>query len=122
MRTRIGHSLSRPCRQLDAAPLTFYVDGQACTDLEAEVFGKRVLITDRQNWPIAEVVAGYRSQSEAEFSFRRSKTPRGLLQRLCTTGPTTTIRVHLFTCARLDSRRRRYVPVKGRFGIAGEFA
>ena len=53
--------------------LAFHVDEAARTDLEAEAFGKRVLITDQNNWPIAEVVAGYRSQSE--LSFRQLKDP-----------------------------------------------
>jgi len=43
--------------------------------LEEEIFGKHVLITDHDDWPVAEVVAGYRSQSEAEFSFRQMKDP-----------------------------------------------
>jgi hypothetical protein len=41
--------------------------------LETEIFGKRILITDREDWSVAEVVAGYRSQSDAEFSFRQLK-------------------------------------------------
>ncbi|MDQ2789088.1 MAG: transposase, partial [Actinomycetota bacterium] len=55
--------------------LTVHIDDQARADLETEVFGKRVLITDREHWPITEVVAGYRSQSEAEFSLRQLKDP-----------------------------------------------
>jgi len=35
-----------------------------------------VLITDHDDWPVPEVVAGYRSQSEAEFSFRQMKDTR----------------------------------------------
>lgn len=37
--------------------------------LETGLFGKRILITDHQDWPVAEVVAGYRSQSEVEAGF-----------------------------------------------------
>ena len=55
--------------------LTWRIDHTARADLEAEVFGKRVLITGRDDWPIAEVVAAYRSQSEAEFAFRQLKDP-----------------------------------------------
>src|SRR6266849_1125486 len=36
--------------------------------LEEEIFGKHVLITDHDDWPVPEVIAGYRSQSEAETS------------------------------------------------------
>src|SRR4249919_2331625 len=55
--------------------LSFHIDDQARAELETEQFGKRVLITDRDDWPAAEVVTGYRSQSEAEFSFRQLKDP-----------------------------------------------
>jgi hypothetical protein len=46
--------------------LTWGVDGAARAALEEEVFGKHVLITSHDDWPVPEVVAGYRSQSEAE--------------------------------------------------------
>lgn len=78
--------------------LTFHLDDQARTDLETEVFGKRVLITDRQDWPIAEVVAGYRSQSEAEFSFRQLKDPHVVSFSPMHHWTDHNIRVHLFTC------------------------
>ena len=47
------------------------VDPQARAALEEELFGKHVLITSREDWPAAEIIAGYRSQSEAGFSFRQ---------------------------------------------------
>jgi hypothetical protein len=47
------------------------IDPGARAALEEELFGKHVLITDHDDWPAAEVIAGYRSQSEAEFSFRQ---------------------------------------------------
>ena len=50
--------------------LSWHVDQQARTALEEEIFGKHVLITDHDNWPVPEVLAGYRSKSEAEFSAR----------------------------------------------------
>jgi transposase len=78
--------------------LTFHVDDQARTDLETEVFGKRVLITNRQDWPIADVVAGYRSQSEAEFSFRQLKDPHVVSFSPMHHWTDHNIRVHTFTC------------------------
>src|SRR5271165_3124811 len=56
--------------------LTWSADQQARAALEEELFGKHVLITDHDDWPVPEVVAGYRSQSEAEFSFRQMKDTR----------------------------------------------
>jgi transposase len=55
--------------------LTFDLNETARTDLEEQVFGKRVLMTDRDQWSTADVIAGYRSQSEAEFGFRQLKDP-----------------------------------------------
>ena len=55
--------------------LTWTIDDQARTELETEIFGKRVLITDHRDWPLTEVVTAYRSQSEAEFGFRQLKDP-----------------------------------------------
>jgi hypothetical protein len=77
-------------------PAEFVANARAA--LEEEIFGKRVLITDREQWPVAEVVAGYRSQSDAEFSFRQLKD-----RRLVSFSPMHhwtehNIRVHLFTC------------------------
>jgi transposase len=78
--------------------LTWTIDDHARTGLEAEVFGKRVLITDRQDWPVAEVVAGYRSQSEAEFGFRQLKDPHVVSFSPMHHWTDHNIRVHLFTC------------------------
>src|SRR5664280_2469529 len=55
--------------------LAWAIDNDARQLLEAEIFGKRVLVTDHDQWPVADVVAAYRSQSEAEFSFRQLKDP-----------------------------------------------
>jgi transposase len=78
--------------------LTFNLDEHARTDLEAEVFGKRVLMTDRDHWPTAEVVAGYRSQSEAELGFRQLKDPHVVSFSPMHHWTEHNIRVHVFTC------------------------
>ncbi|MCA1681695.1 MAG: IS1634 family transposase [Actinobacteria bacterium] len=78
--------------------LTWAIDEAARTDLQEEVFGKRVLITARDDWPVAEVVAAYRSQSEAEFSFRQLKDPHVVSFNPMHHWTDHNIRVHLFTC------------------------
>jgi transposase len=78
--------------------LSFRIDEHARAELEAELFGKRVLITDRDDWPVAEVVAGYRSQSEAEFGFRQLKDPHLVSFSPMHHWTDHNIRVHLFTC------------------------
>ena len=62
------------------------------------MFGKRVLITGRDDWPIAEVVAAYRSQSEAEFAFRQLKDPHLVSFSPMHHWTDHNIRVHVFTC------------------------
>jgi transposase len=78
--------------------LAFAIDTRARTTLEREVFGKRVLITDHDDWPIAEVVAGYRSQSEVEFGFRQLKDPHVVSFSPMHHWTDHNIRVHMFTC------------------------
>jgi transposase len=56
--------------------LTWRTNARAKAALADELFGKRVIFTDRDEWSIAEVVAGYRSQSEAEADFRQMKDRR----------------------------------------------
>jgi transposase len=81
--------------------------------LEEELFGKHVLITSHDDWPVPEVVAGYRSQSEAEFSFRQLKDPHVVSFSPMFHWTERNIRVHVFTCvlalqiAHLMRRRAR---------------
>jgi transposase len=49
--------------------LDFEIDHEARAVLEEEIFGKRVLITDREDWTTAEVVIRYRSQWQVEAAF-----------------------------------------------------
>ena len=49
---------------------------RALADLEDELFGKRILFTDHDDWSIAQVVVGYRSQSAVEADFRQMKDPK----------------------------------------------
>ncbi len=78
--------------------LTWRIDPAARAALEEELFGKHVLITDHDDWPAAEVIAAYRSQSEAEFSFRQLKDPRVVSFSPMFHWTEHNIRVHTFTC------------------------
>jgi transposase len=57
--------------------LSFATDPKARAALEAELFGKRVLFTDKAKVvaPMAVIVADYRSQSDVEADFRQMKDP-----------------------------------------------
>ena len=78
--------------------LAWNIDQDARAALEEELFGKHVLITSHDDWPVAEVVAGYRSQSEAEFSFRQLKDPHAVSFSPMFHWTEHNIRVHVFTC------------------------
>jgi transposase len=78
--------------------LAWGIDQAARAALEEELFGKHVLITSHDDWPAPEVVAGYRSQSEAEFSFRQMKDNRVVSFSPMHHWTEHNIRVHVFTC------------------------
>ena len=78
--------------------LTVTIDESARDALEMEVFGKRILVTTHDGWPVADVVAAYRSQSDAEFSFRQLKDPHVVSFSPMHHWTEHTIRVHTFTC------------------------
>jgi transposase len=78
--------------------LSWQIDPAARTALQDEVFGKRVLVTDRDTWPVADVVAAYRSQSEAEFGFRQLKDPDTVSFSPMHHWTEHNIRVHTQTC------------------------
>jgi transposase len=78
--------------------LSWSVSRDARVALEEEIFGKHVLITSHDDWPVADVIAGYRSQSEAEFSFRQMKDTHVVSFSPMHHWTEHNIRVHVFTC------------------------
>ncbi len=89
------------CELTGATPaqhrLTVTVNTTARAALENEVFGKRILVTNRDHWPVADVVAAYRSQSDVEFSFRQLKDPHVVSFSPMYHWTEHNIRVHTFT-------------------------
>ena len=78
--------------------LSWRIDGQARQVLEAEIFGKRILFTDRDGWPVAEVIAAYRSQADAEAGFRQLKDRHVVSFSPMFHWTEQKIRVHVFYC------------------------
>ncbi len=78
--------------------LSVSINEKAKQELEDEVFGKRILVTTHEDWPIAEVVAAYRSQSDAEFGFRQLKDPHVVSFSPMNHWSEHNIRIHTFTC------------------------
>ena len=78
--------------------LSWRTNSRARKKLEDTLFGKRILFTNRDDWPTSDIVAAYRSQSEVESGFRQMKDPH-----VVSFGPThhwtdSKIRVHVFYC------------------------
>lgn len=78
--------------------LSWFVDQAARSRLEANVFGKMILITDRDTWTTAEIVSAYRGQSHVERVFRQTKDPEHLAVRPQYHWTDQKIRVHAFIC------------------------
>jgi transposase len=55
--------------------LTWRTDTRARQRLKNRIFGKRILFTNRDEWPVTDVITGYRSQSEVESAIRQMKDP-----------------------------------------------
>lgn len=97
--------------------LDFSIDADKRAVLEAEVFGKRVLITDRLEWTIEEVVAAYRSQWIVEGDFRQLKDPDCVAVAPVFHWTDQKITVHLFCCVLALSVLRLMVREVRRAGL-----
>jgi transposase len=78
--------------------LSWRTDIRARARLERRIFGKRILFTNRDTWSVADVVAGYRSQSEVESGFRQLKDPHVVSFSPMHHWTDSKIRVHVFYC------------------------
>jgi transposase len=78
--------------------LSWRTDIRARQRLERRLFGKRILFTNRDHWPVADVVAAYRSQSEVESGFRQLKDPHVVSFSPMHHWTDSKIRVHVFYC------------------------
>jgi transposase len=72
----------------------------ARADLEEEIFGKRILFTDKSSQlaSTARIVADYRSQEAAESDFRQMKDPQVVAFSPMFAWTDHKIRLHVFTC------------------------
>ena len=78
--------------------LNFTEDARARRALEDELFGKRVLFTDRDDWPLADVIGAYRSQHHVESDFRQMKDRTVVSFNPMFHWTDDKIRVHAFYC------------------------
>ncbi len=80
--------------------LGFRTDDKARAALEEELFGKRILFTDKTpgEAPTAQIVAEYRSQESVEGDFRQMKDPKVVSFSPMFHWTESKIRVHVFYC------------------------
>ena len=78
--------------------LTWTINPTARKTLETEVFGKRILFTSHDNWPVAEIIAAYRSQHHVESDFRQMKDRHVVSFSPMHHWTDQKIRVHVFYC------------------------
>jgi transposase len=77
--------------------LHWHTDSKARKRLEQLIFGKRILFTNR-DWAVPDIVAAYRSQSDAEFGFRQLKDPHVVSFSPMHHWTDSKIRVHVSYC------------------------
>jgi transposase len=85
--------------------------------LENELFGKRILFTDKDRAPRAAIVADYRSQSQVEGDFRQMKDPHVVSFSPMFHWTDHKIRVHVFYCVLALTVARLMVREADRHGI-----
>jgi len=78
--------------------LSFRTGQAARRRLEGELFGKRILFTDKLRGKRAEIVAAYRSQAAVEADFRQMKDPSVVSFSPMFHFTEQKIRVHVFYC------------------------
>jgi len=78
--------------------LHYHIDELARAHLEKEVFGKRILITDRDEWTDEGILLAYRGQSEVEDAFRQIKDDEHMAVRPQYHWTDQKIHVHTFCC------------------------
>jgi len=78
--------------------LTWRTKPKAREALEEELFGKRILFTDKDHARRSDIVADYRSQSEVEGDFRQMKDPKVVSFSPMFHFTDQKIRVHVFYC------------------------
>jgi transposase len=78
--------------------LHWRTDPAAKRQLATELFGKRILFTDHEDWPVDQVVAADRSQADVEAGFRQLKDPKVVSFSPMFHWTDQKIRVHVFSC------------------------
>lgn len=99
--------------------LSFGTDEEARAALEEELFGKRILFSDKtiEQAPTSTIVAEYRSQESVEGDFRQMKDPKVVSFSPMFHFTESKIRVHVFYCVLALMVARLMVREAGRAGL-----
>jgi len=81
-----------------SARLSWHMDEEKRTYLYTEVFGKRMLMTDRHGWSDAEILKAYNAESQFEQTFSLLKNPYHLTVRPQYHWTDQKVRVHISIC------------------------
>jgi transposase len=83
---------------LEGRRLSFRTDQAALRRVRRREWGKRIVFTDRHQWSDEQIVAAYRSQSQAERAFRQMKDPEFAAFSPAFHWTDQKLRVHAFYC------------------------
>ena len=112
---QVLHVEYHPERQ-GADRLEYWIDEDARSRLYTEVFGKRIVVTNRHEWSTEDILLAYRGQSHVEAVFRQCKDDEHLAVRPQYHWTDHKIHVHAFICllglllARTVEREARKLP------------
>ncbi len=65
---------------------TYFIDADAHTQLQEEVLGRKILVTNQHEWSAENIILACRGQSKVEYAFRTLKNPMHLAVCLSTMG------------------------------------
>lgn len=78
--------------------LQYWIDEDARAHLHTEVFGKRIVVTNRHEWSTEDILLAYRGQNHVESVFRQCKDDEHLAVRPQYHWTDQKIHVHAFIC------------------------
>jgi len=59
----------------------YFLDSEVFEKLKEEILGRRILVSNRHEWSIEEIICAYRGQSKVEYVFKNIKNPYHLAIR-----------------------------------------
>ncbi|MFQ5825439.1 MAG: IS1634 family transposase [bacterium] len=85
-------------KEKDSFQLDFWINQTHFNFLTEQWFGRRILITNRHQWPTEEIILAYWGQSNVEYAFKNMKNPFHVALRPQYHWTDHKIKVHAFIC------------------------